>query len=140
MNKNNIDTFHKEKDYKLIHFVSSFECSECAIANVSQFNRLDSLSKVTEAFSLMVIFSPRADMVEHIIRLLSENSGGYNFPIYIDINNQFQNTNSGIPPSSILHTFLIDSEGTPVFIGNPLANKKLLNLFTKKLNLKQPDL
>ena len=140
LNQNKVDINSKANNYKLIHFVPSFECSECAIANISQFNRLDSISKATGAFSLMVVFSPRADMAEHIIKLLNENSLSYNFPVYIDINNQFQKLNPSIPTSTILHTFLINNDGTPVFIGNPLANKKLFNLFTKKLNLKQSDL
>lgn len=56
------------------------------------------------------------------------------YPVYVDFNCSFRKLNTGIPEDVRFHSFLLDKNGHPVFVGNPNANETLNHLFEKVLS------
>ena len=118
-----IDTLHP---VKFIIYYDSLSCSSCGISHLNDLVPLYRKSMETGTFSLLTIFSPRADDMEDVrVELMLDSPL---FPVYIDVNGSFARQNPGIPSDSRFHYFLIDSSGHPVFVGNPLGNTELERL------------
>lgn len=45
-------------------------------------------------------------------------------PIYVDVNKAFQKQNPSIPRDMRFHYFLLDNDGKPLLIGNPITSDK----------------
>lgn len=114
------------KPYKLIVYYDSLDCSSCRISHLMDLYPLYDMAD-TCGFSLLTIFSPRMDQVDEVrLQLMLTNSPA---PIYLDINSSFRRQNSLIPSDLRLHKFLLGPNNNPVFVGDPLANEKLSELF-----------
>ena len=59
----------------------------------------------------------------------------YPFPVYIDKNSSFKSNNKTLPKDARFHYFLINSRNLPIFVGNPLSNQQLNELFINVLNV-----
>lgn len=57
-------------------------------------------------------------------------------PIYVDTLGVFNRNNRHIPSNPELHTFLLDSNGYVLLVGNPLENEKIEKLFWQILEEK----
>ena len=114
----------------LVIYHDSLACSTCQIThlidNISLYERAD-----TSAFQVVTVFSPRQEEYDEVMRQLMILD--FPYPIYVDFNGSFRKRNAGIPDDTRFHSFLIDKEGHPVFVGNPAANDNLLKLFDKTL-------
>lgn len=85
----------------------------------------------TSDFSVVTIFSPKRSDVENTrFQLMLSN---HTIPVYLDKNGSFAQLNRNIPADQRFHSFLIDETAKPVFVGNPLANVKLEQLFQAAL-------
>lgn len=118
------------KEYKLIVYYDSLECSSCRVSHISDIYPLYAMAD-TSNFSVITIFSPRQTDLEDVE--LQLNLANHPVPIYLDINKTFCLSNLQIPQDPRFHVFLIDGKGVPVFVGNPLANVKLEQLFQSAL-------
>ncbi len=125
---------------RLVHYISQYECSECAIAGIYRYEKLYELSKETNKFKLLIIISTPPEVVDYMIGVIKKecNNKGIIFPIYVDANNEFFLSNPQLPADPRLHTFLIDTKGVPIIIGNPLDNKKIWSLYVEYLYSEQP--
>lgn len=52
----------------------------------------------------------------------------------VDVNGSFMHSNPSIPSESRYHCFLIDENGHPFFVGNPLAGDRIRSVFFSVLN------
>lgn len=118
------------KPNRFIIYYDSLDCSSCRISHLVEnyplYEMADSLG-----FSLITIFSPRANEVEEVRHQLMLTHSP--IPIYIDSNGSFRRQNSSIPSDLRFHNFLISPGNRPVFVGNPLASGKLYELFQNAL-------
>ena len=57
----------------------------------------------------------------------------YPYALYVDIDGSFEKANPGLPDDKRFHSFLLDRDGHPVFIGNPAASEQLWMLFKEVL-------
>ena len=82
-------------------------------------------------FEVMFIFSPTKSQSKLIYRSLATNK----FPhvVWFDTNNKFRVHNGFIPKDTRFHTFLLNKQNEIVFVGDPLYNNELNNLFKKVL-------
>lgn len=55
------------------------------------------------------------------------------FPIYIDQYGEFRSLNPRIPDDKRFHSFLLNKNGYPIYVGNPLNSQKLFDIFIKHL-------
>ena len=110
---------------KFIVYYDSLECSSCAVAHLIDLLPIYDKFKDTEV-EVMTVFSPRAEEVEDVkVELLMADP---EFPVYVDTNGTFAGTNTSIPSDNRFDYFVIDGNGKPVFVGNPLANEELMTL------------
>ena len=82
-------------------------------------------------FSVMTIFSPKNEDLEEVKFQLS--LANHQEHIYVDTYGTFSILNQCIPSDQRFHSFLLDDIGKPVFVGNPLVNTKLMEVFIKTL-------
>ena len=107
---------------KLIVYYDSLDCSSCRISHLSDIYPLYEMAD-TSNFSVLTIFSPREEDLAEVrnqIQILNPP-----IHIYIDSDGSFCKLNESIPSDTRFHTFLIDTNNKPVFVGNPLTNSSL---------------
>lgn len=115
---------------KLIVYYDSLDCSSCRISHLSDVYPLYDMAD-TSNFSVLTIFSPREeDLAEVRNHIVIQNLP---IPIYIDADGSFSKLNKSIPSDKRFHSFLIDDNNKPVFVGNPLFDSNLIGLFKKVL-------
>ena len=107
---------------KLIVYYDSLDCSSCRISHLMDIYPLYDMAD-TSNFSLLTIFSPKEeDLAEVRNHIVIQNLP---IPIYIDADGSFSKLNKSIPSDKRFHSFLIDDNNKPVFVGNPLTNSSL---------------
>lgn len=116
----------------LVIYHDSLECSSCQINhlfdNISLYEKAD-----TSGFSVVTVFSPRQEEYDEVLTQLVNL--GYPYPVYIDFSGSFRKGNSGsIPEDRKFHTFLMDRDRHPVFVGNPMLGDDLMKLFDKAVS------
>ena len=119
------------KDLKLVMYIDSSSCGSCRIARFWEMIPLYELSESDSRFSVMAIFSPTIDELPEMERQLMALD--FPYPVYVDIYREFALHNR-IPADSRFHDFLIDADGTILFVGNPLGTDRLMTVFNKTLN------
>lgn len=111
---------------KLIVYYDTLDCLSCRVARVQEYSELFVMSD-TSAFSVLLIFSPKFEEMDDIrARLMQFN---YDFPVYLDVNRSFCKKNPNIPSDIRFHSFLIDENGVPIYVGNPLIDQTLFDVF-----------
>ena len=114
----------------LIIYHDSLECSTCRISHLMDYAGLYEMAD-TSGFQIVTVFSPRQEEYDEVLRQLMVHN--FPYPIYIDFNSSFRNRNASIPEDPRFHSFLIDKDGHPVFVGNPAASDDLWKVFEKTL-------
>ena len=118
------------KQNKYIIYYDSLECSSCRVGHLKEIYPLYQMAD-TMGFSVLTIFAPRIrDLDEIKLQLMASQ---HPFPVYIDLSREFTIRNREIPLDSRFHCFLIDNEGKPLLVGNPLYNEKILDLLNEIL-------
>ena len=107
---------------KLVVYIDSTECESCRIQKLYQYNRLAELSRKSRKYELVILFSPKREGKEQFVKLLQHKD--YPFPVYVDIDNDFEKMNAFIPRDSRFHTFLLDGSNKPVIVGDPLSGER----------------
>lgn len=117
-------------EFKLVIYKDSLSCTPCYIESLPKWfkiiNKYDS-----EKFSAIFILRPTKEN-EMDLRLLMEING-FEYPILIDNDNVFRGANSQISSNSLLHTFLLNKSNEVIFIGDPLSNEKINDLFEQEI-------
>lgn len=116
----------------MILYNDSLSCSLCQIHQLYNKIPIYDLADSLGTFTVMTILSPTQDEYLDVITELKERD--FDFPVYIDQSGDFRRINAGIPKDNRFHCFLIDRDGKPIFVGNPISNDLLWNLFCKTLN------
>ena len=110
----------------MVFYIGEEECSDCRISHLWDYSELFELSQETGSFEIMIIFSPLEEDISYVQdRILSTY---FPYPVYLDIHSLFSDLNK-LPDDIRFHTFLLDSDGYPILIGNPLDNKRIRTLF-----------
>ena len=125
-----IDLRESQIVIKFIIYYDSLDCSSCRISHLVENYPLYEMADSC-GFSLITIFSPRANEVEDVrLQLMLTHSP---IPIYLDANASFRRQNSSIPSDMRFHNFYVGHDNHPAFVGNPLASDELYELFKKAL-------
>ncbi|MBR4973945.1 MAG: hypothetical protein IKY60_00005 [Bacteroidales bacterium] len=122
-----VDTMHS---YKFIIFYDWNECSSCKLSAIKELIPIYKTAYQNNC-SVIMIFSPHQTYAESLISEVFYQN--IEIPIYIDTENTFKLINPEIPSDPRFHYFLIDDKHHPIFIGNPISNKELWDLFTETL-------
>ena len=116
----------------MVVYVSPDECTECRIGHLMEYEELYRWGEESGLFQLMIVVSPRPEMMERTQDELTERK--LIIPVYLDVYSEFHDRND-IPADSRVHCFLLDGNRYPIFVGNPFASEQLNGLFKKVLGL-----
>ena len=132
--KRNISGIRKDtlKPNKLIVFYDTSDCSSCRISHLIDLYPIYDMAD-TSGFSVLTIFSPKPEDVKDVILQLT--IADHLMPIYVDATGEFNRLNQNIPSDLRFHSFLLDENNKPIFVGNPLSSYKLLELFTETIKV-----
>jgi hypothetical protein len=117
---------HREKDAVLVVYVDSVACATCNTNGMFQYDEViafgaDPISDYAPAF----IFAPPKKVNTMTLRELCRMQANYMalkermFPV----------ANPHIPADKRFHTFLLDKNGKVVFVGDPVNNPPLRELY-----------
>ena len=114
----------------LVVYLDSTECIPCRI---NRFDQYEELRKETSGkVEVAVIMSPKRDdcnLSSHYVSIQH-----FGVKVYLDTTQRFHHLNSFIPDDTRFHSFLIDSDNTPVVIGDPIYSLKIKNLLFNYLS------
>lgn len=119
------------KPYKFIIYYDTTDCSSCRISHLTDLKPLYDMANTSE-FTVLTIFSPAIEDVNDVILQLTITN--HFMPIYVDAIGEFRRLNKDLPSDHRFHSFLLDENNKPIFVGNPLNSTKLSELFAKKIN------
>ncbi|MDD7454826.1 MAG: hypothetical protein PUK70_01040 [Bacteroidales bacterium] len=114
----------------VIHVDSSY-CSTCVIPKLNRYSPLYAQSLSEGTFRLAVIVSSPHGEARHICHQVGLHH--FDFPVYVDLENEFDLLNPSIPSDRRFHSFLTDSLGRPRLIGDPTASEHLMKIFNEVL-------
>lgn len=124
----NISEIHKElKPVKMVIYYDTLECGTCNVKHLGELLDLYDLQERFPSMEVLTIFSPRIQEYDSIMLELMRIN--FDYPIYVDANGSFSEKNR-IPADKRFHSFLLDRNNHPVFIGKPIVNDKLWTIFT----------
>ena len=120
------------KSATMVIYYGKEACSECKINHLYELIPIYEASEKYGNFEVLTIFSPNQEDIELISRLIL--SCGFQYPLYLDTNDDFLYLNPEFPKEEIFDSILIDCEGQPIFIGNPVRSIELWNTFKSALS------
>lgn len=122
-----VDLFAATPDFRIINFVDSTGCTSCKLKLLSWDKLMKELKMLDDVdVEVLTIVSTRDS--RDLQYLLQRDN--FSYPVAIDTADIFNRTNI-LPSGAIFQTFLLDSEGEVIAIGNPLMNPKIKNLYKK---------
>ena len=110
-----------------VFYHDSLACSYCQISYLPALTCLYELSDSIGTFKVMSIFSPRKEEYDWLVKALMYSS--FEYPVYIDYTNSFRKTNTCIPDDVRFHSFLLDEERHPIYVGDPIVSEDLFEIF-----------
>lgn len=127
--------FPNNARYHLISFSDSSSCTFCQLKGMSYWKELlDSVNGNgnINKMDFQFILSPAKSNQDQFIYEIQHSE--YPCQIFIDTCSKFLLSNPDFPSNNLLHTFLLDSVGTVILVGNPKTNRKIENLLIRELN------
>lgn len=116
----------------LIVYIDENSCTSCKISHLTDYTPLFEKAKENQKFDVMIIFSPKEDNYNKVKKELILR--GLEYPVYLDRNGQFIKLNeNAIPKDSRFNAFLMDTDGRPVYVGDPTQSGKLWEIFLQTL-------
>ncbi len=106
-------------------------CAGCAISQLFDCSTGLKHIEQSEKCEVVILFSPAEDNVLEVQDELRKAK--LPLTIYVDQYGDFYRLNKNFPSSTIFHSFLLDTDKHPIFIGNPLDNEALMNVFKRAL-------
>lgn len=116
------------KDFRILVYVDSLECSPCAIKSFIKWEEyLLSFSNLTATF----IIETKPSQVKTFETIYHANS--IENTIYLDTCHAFILQNNYMPSNAIYHTLLLNNEDSILLVGNPIVSPQITDLYLKIL-------
>lgn len=116
---------HIHCDYKLVVYMDSTHCTECALKGMHLWNDFYQMERKYEGrFRLIFIVQASKKSNAQIIASAFQHYG-VEYPMYIDSANVFSSMNPHVPSEDMYHVFLTDKKDSVVLVGNPQFNEKI---------------
>ena len=115
---------------KLIIYVDSLECRSCRLSKIPMYERIIPAAKSYDV-EVMILMANRTYSGITLTQYISDIDLGV--PIYVDEECTFLSLNPAAAPDSRLHSFLVNRQGTPVLVGDPVLSPGIAELFARVL-------
>lgn len=116
----------------MVFYYDSLECGSCKVNHLVDLEPLYEMSDSLGTFDVVTVFAPRIEDYDELVRQLMVRN--FRYPIYVDTEGIISKTNPCIPDDKRFHSFLINKEGHPVLVGNPVESDRMWGLFIKALD------
>ena len=117
-----------DKKYTMVVYVDSTECSSCALSKLRFWNPLIAEAKKKQLdIDYVFILAPKKEDMEDVnveLEITDLQSS-----IYVDTAFVFKMNNKDFPKENKYHSFLLNTDGKVIFIGSPITNKKLMDIY-----------
>ena len=114
------------KDYKILVFVDSTDCTECKLQLYEWSKLINNSQQYNDKLSIIfIIHTPNPKNIDIICK-----KNKFNYPLFYDKKN-ITNTLNHFPKEIEFQTFLLDKNNHVIIIGNPIKNTKMWNLYMK---------
>ena len=110
----------------LVYYKELSGCSLCEIGHLYELARLPADS----TYSVLVIVKPSQDAGKVIETVQLQQHA---FPVLIDLNGAFHESNPFLPRNPKYHTLLLNHEKQVILVGDPLYNEKMMSVFNDVL-------
>ena len=129
--RNPIETANS-KTYRMVVYVDSAECTPCALSKLRFWNPLikEAQDKKID-IDYIFILAPRPESMDDINMELGITD--LQSSIYLDTAYVFKKHNPAIPEETKYHSFLLNNKDRVVFVGSPIDNKKIKNVYYQAL-------
>ncbi len=81
------------------------------------------------AASVVVLFVPAEEDLQETVQLVSQEN--ISIPVYVDFEGGF--LDNKIPEDVRFHSFLLDEDGHPVVVGNPISSERIRDLMLNQI-------
>lgn len=102
---------------KLIVYVDSSECVPCRITKMPMYKSILNIMEPNDV-ALVILLANRHFSGIPIVQYVSDIDLG--IPIYVDLENAFMERNPAVNRDVRLHAFLVNKQGNPVLVGDPV--------------------
>ena len=134
-NNSEIIPSEKSSNFKLVVYYDSTKCSLCEIEKIYLWkDYIDDVKNIRNDIDYIFIFTPKEKDSFALIEELRKKEP--TIPVYIDSEGTFMNINPHIPKDPRFHTLLLDENNNVILVGDPLHNKKLLEMYDRVIKEK----
>lgn len=120
-----IDLYRQESDCKILVYVDSIGCTSCKM-KLEEWNKMishfDSISNYKVEY-LFVIHNKNPKELSYV--LINDN---FEIPVFVDTNDILNKINK-FPQDILYQTFLLNSKNEVLFVGNPVYNDAVKELY-----------
>lgn len=122
--------FQISRKNKLVVYVDRNSCSSCFLNHLGSYEDLNDNFK-SHGIELIIILYPFMGRIDEMITQLKYEP----FPFWciVDVKGEFIANNSGIPENPLLHTFTLNEHNNIIFVGDPIRNNKIKDLFFREV-------
>lgn len=123
----------ENKTYRMVVYVDSAECSSCALSKLRFWNPLIKETREKKVdIDYIFILAPKKETMDDVNMELEITD--LQSSIYLDTAYIFMKQNVVIPKEKKYHSFLLNKKGYTIFVGDPIKNKKIKNVYDKAFN------
>lgn len=126
--KSGISTIQPEGKTLVIFFAPK-ECTSCALSHLKQSESILESFDSAPAASVVVLFVPAEEDLQETVQLVSQEN--ISIPVYVDFEGGF--LDNKIPEDVRFHSFLLDEDGHPVVVGNPISSERIRDLMLNQI-------
>lgn len=121
--------------YRMVVYVDSTECSTCALSKLRFWNPLIKEARDKKIdIDYIFILAPRIESMDDINMELGITD--LQSSIYLDTAYVFKKNNPTIPSENKYHSFLLNNKDKVIFVGSPIDNKNIKNVYYQALYYK----
>lgn len=131
MQKNSCSLFQEcniDSSIILVNYFQEVRCAECLVSQISFLDKERRRNEMKSVKTIYIVKSKIEQNKELYKGLCGERVSG---DVFFDNTNAFLSANPHIPDNELFHTFVINSEGNVLMVGNPFQNEKMEVLFKK---------
>ena len=122
----------RSRTYRMVVYVDSAECSSCALGKLRFWNPLIKEARDKKIdIDYIFILAPKPESMDDVNMELEITD--LQSSIYLDTAYVFKKHNPAIPKDTKYHSFLLGKEGKVLFVGSPIDNEKIKNVYNKAL-------
>ena len=115
--------------------IKIYSCPKFLVDTHGALSHLKQSESILESFdsapaaSVVVLFVPAEEDLQETVQLVSQEN--ISIPVYVDFEGGF--LDNKLPEDVRFHSFLLDEDGHPVVVGNPISSERIRDLMLNQI-------